>query len=330
VVALGSAFTLGWQLMPPFGELRVIDETRVTALVVFVIVALVAGELSARGSASRREASQRSEELAATTAELDSTLSEQARMAEELTKLAVMEEIDAQRAALLRSVSHDLRTPLATIRGVTSDLRSDTPYDDDTRAELLGLVADEAERLDRLVGNLLSMSRIEAGSFAPDLQAVDLAELLETSIRRLTRVLRDRRVEADLPEDLPLVSVDYSQIDQVVTNLLENAVRHSPPRSTIRVRARRVAEEVEIAVQDAGTGVLPNERTRIFEAFHRSEGSRSSGIGLAICRAVVEAHGGTIKVMDAPGGGARFLFTVPVLADADRWDGTKIRVRRMR
>jgi len=312
VVAAGSALAFGFYFLPPFDEWKILQAEDVVAGVVFVVVALAVGELTARESDRRRAAEDRADELQAVTVTLAESRADQERMANELNRLEVMEEVDQQRSALLRSVSHDLRTPLATIRAVASDLRSEVDYDDATRRELNGLVADEAERLDRLVANLLSMSRVEAGAFAPDRQAVDLPELLTTSIERVRRVLRDRRVELEAPDDLPLVDADYSQLDQVVTNLLENAARHSPPRSTVRVMARADGDMVQVSVEDSGTGVLPTERTRVFEAFHRSDGSRSSGIGLAICKAVVQAHGGTIKVADSPGGGARFVFTVPV------------------
>ncbi|MBA3280777.1 MAG: sensor histidine kinase KdpD, partial [Acidimicrobiia bacterium] len=126
------------------------------------------------------------------------------------------------------------------------------------------------------------------------------------------------RVELDAREDLPLVDVDYTQVDQLVTNLLENAARHSPPRSTVRVSARPEGDFVQVSVEDAGSGVLATERSRVFEAFHRGDGSRSTGIGLAICKAVVEAHGGTIRVAEAAGGGARFVFTLPLHADERR------------
>lgn len=313
LVAGATSVAFGVWFLPPFGRWKILDPEDVVAVIVFMLVALAVGELTAREAERRRVAEERTRDLEALTASLEQAHAEQQRLTGQLDKLAVMEEIDQQRSALLRSVSHDLRTPLATIRAVSSDLQSDIAYDDETRAELLSLVSDEAERLDRLVANLLSMSRIEAGSFAPDLQAVDLGELLETAVARLRRATRDHRVEVDVPADLPLLHADYTQLDLVVTNLVENATRHSPPRSVIRVGARPAASTVEVWVENRGDGVLAPERTRIFEAFHRSHGSRSSGIGLAICKAVVEAHGGRIGVTDAQGGGARFTFTIPVL-----------------
>jgi K+-sensing histidine kinase KdpD len=315
-VATGSAIAFGVFFLPPFDEWKILDPEDVTAVVVFVLVALIVGEVTAREGERRRQAEARAEELLAVTARLEQAQREEERLTGELDRLAIIAEVDEQRSALLRSVSHELRTPLATIRAVSSDLQGDAPYDDATRAELLGLVSDEAERLDRLVSNLLSMSRIEAGSFAPERQAVELTELLAATTARLRRLTKDHRLELDVPPDVPLVDADYTQLDLVVTNLIENATRHSPPRSTIRVGARPRGPMVEIWVEDRGDGVIATDRKRIFEPFHRGHGSRSSGIGLAICKAVVEAHGGTIGVADAQGGGARFTFTMPVVAAA--------------
>jgi two-component system sensor histidine kinase KdpD len=190
-------------------------------------------------------------------------------------------------------------------------------YDGDTRNELLDLVSDEAERLDRLVANLLSLSRIEAGALDPDRSAVAMDELLGDAVRRHKRLLRDRRLQIDVPFTLPLVHADYTLVEQVVTNLLENAVRHSPDGSAIRVRARDAGPWVEVVVADQGPGVDEHERAAIFEPFRRGSGSQSSGVGLAICRAIVEAHGGTIEVRDANGGGAEFAFTMPVQGARD-------------
>ncbi|MCU1454787.1 MAG: kdpD [Acidimicrobiales bacterium] len=312
VVAATAALAFDLLFLQPYNELKVLVTEDVVAIIVFVVSAIVVGEIAAREARRRRSAESRAGELEALTARLEAAQVEQGRMQGELARLEVVEQVDQQRAALLRSVSHDLRTPLATIRAVSSDLRSDTPYDDATRNELLELVSDEAERLDRLVANLLSLSRVEAGKLTPERQAVDLPELVEATVARLHRLFHDKRVEVQMPPDLPLVDVDYTQLDQVVTNLLENAVRHGVPRSTVRVGARASAEWVEVWVQDEGQGVPSPDRLRIFEPFRRGHGSRSSGIGLAICKAVVEAHGGTIGVTDAVGGGARFTFTLPI------------------
>jgi two-component system, OmpR family, sensor histidine kinase KdpD len=236
---------------------------------------------------------------------------ERERLAEEATRAVVLAKVDEQRSALLRSVSHDLRTPLSTIRAVATDLLSSSDHDAAVRDELLGLVAGEAERLDRLVANLLSMSRIEAGALEPERQAVAMDELVEDTVRRLGRLLAGRRVQVEL-QDVPLVDGDYSQLEQVLSNLIENAARHAPPTSTIRIGGRARGDMAELWVDDEGIGVASFDRSRIFDPFQRGEGSASSGIGLAICRAVVEAHGGDIRAEAAPGGGARFSFTLPV------------------
>jgi two-component system sensor histidine kinase KdpD len=264
----------------------------------------------------RQSGARRDREVAAVRAQLDEALATRHHLEDEGNRLDVLEQVDAQRSALLRSVSHDLRTPLATIRAVTSDLRSGgASYDDETRDDLLELVEDEAERLDRLVGNLLSLSRIEAGALQPDRQAVDLDELVRDRVRHLARLFRQVRIVVDIPEDLPLVDGDYTQLEQVVTNLLENAARHAPATSTVTVSAHADPHDagfVALVVQDEGIGIPNHERQRVFEPFRRGEGSRSSGIGLAICKAVVDAHGGRIGVDRTPGGGATFTLTLPV------------------
>lgn len=309
-VLAAGAFNLAF--IPPYWRPAVAVVDDAVALGVFLSVALIVGTLVAEGAERRRAAEKRVEEANALNERYEAVVVERGRLAEEATRLAVLEQVDEQRSALLRSVSHDLRTPLATIRAVASDLRAGADYDDATRDDLLDLVGDEAERLDRIVANLLSLSRIEAGALQPDRQAVTLDELLAERVRRLSPLFRRVRVQVDTPVDLPLVDADYSQLDQVVTNLIENAARHSPQGSTVRIGARCHGPMVEVWVADEGIGVATFDRSRIFEPFRRGEGSSSTGVGLAISKAIVEAHGGTIDVQPNPGGGARFSFTVPV------------------
>jgi len=311
-IAVVAAGALNLAFIPPYWTPKIAVVEDAVALVVFVVVAATVGTFVAREAERRRAAEQRAEETQALYDRYEAVVAERERLAEETTRLAVLEHVDAQRSALLRSVSHDLRTPLATIRAVTSDLRDGPAYDDATRDELLDLVGDEAERLDRLVANLLDLSRIEAGALQPNRQAVALDELVSDRVRRLSRLFRQVRIQVDLPTDLPLLDADYTQLDQVITNLLENAARHSPPRSTVRIGARHCPPMVEVWVADEGAGVAPFEQDRIFQPFRRGQDSASTGVGLAICRAIVEAHGGTIVAQAAPGGGAQFRFTMPV------------------
>ena len=318
VTAVAAALAFNLAFIPPYWGLAIHEVDDVVALVVFLLTALAVGMLVAREGVRRQSAEERALELHALNAELRALEEERARLAEEATRAVVLERVDEQRSALLRSVSHDLRTPLATIRAIASDLQSETPYDEATRHELLALVADEAERLDRLVANLLSLSRIEAGALAPDLEAVAFDELAGHAVQRLGRLFEGRRVQLDLDAELPLVQGDYTQIELVLSNLLENAARHAPPGSLVRVGARPSGDEVEIWVDDEGPGIAPFEAERIFEPFRRGDGSSSSGVGLAICKAVVEAHGGVIAVDPSPGAGARFRFTLPRWHDRAR------------
>ena len=295
LTAAVAALSLDVAFIEPYGRPTVHLVDDVVALTAFGAVALTVATLVAQANDRRRAAEQRAQEVLRLSEEKARIERDQHRLSTE--KIALEQAEDARRA-LLRSVSHDLRTPLAAIRAITSDLRAGASYDAATRDELLDVVGDEAERLDRLVANLLSLSRIEAGALEPELQAVDLAELLDDRVRRLSRVLRDVRVETTLPVGLPLVDADYTLLDQVVTNLLENAARHAPRHSVIHIDAREAGDLMEISVSDEGDGVPPSQREWIFEPFRSGEASRSSGIGLAICKAIVEAHGGTIRVAD--------------------------------
>ncbi|MCU1378747.1 MAG: kdpD [Acidimicrobiales bacterium] len=222
-------------------------------------------------------------------------------------RVEVLTEIDNQRSLMLRSVSHDLRTPLASIRAAASEiaLRSgSTP-------ELADLIADEAERLDRLVANLLSLSRMEARSPRLDLQPVDLAELVDSVAHRQRRLVATSPLELALAEGLSMVRGDHALLERVVVNLLDNAVRHGGTGKPVRISTTSEDREVVLEVSDDGPGVPVEDRRAIFEAFRHGDHGRSTGIGLAICRAIVEAHAGTVSVGDAPGGGATFTVRLP-------------------
>ena len=227
-------------------------------------------------------------------------------------RIEVLGHRDEQRAALLRSVSHDLRTPLAAIYAVACDLQDESLYGEAERGRLLAHVAGEAERLDRLVANLLSLARIEGGGLEPKRQAVDVVELVDDSTRRLSRVLDANVVRIEGAPDLPSVLADHTLLGQVVTNLLENAARHSPPGAPIDIAVRAATGSVQIQVMDGGPGVRPEDAAAIFEPFHTGGQTAGTGVGLAICKAVVEAHGGTIVLGESPAGGAAFTVSLPI------------------
>ena len=261
-------------LLPPAGSFRVRLADDLIALVVFSAVAVVIGTLVAG-------------------------------------RIEMLGRLERQRAVLLRSVSHDLRTPLAGIRAATSEVL-DLDHDPQTRRKLLALVGEEVERLDRLVANLLSLSRIEAGALVPRRQPVDIGELLGDTSRRLASLLADHPLALDVPDDLPLIEADYTLLGQVFTNLLENAARHTAPGSAVEVSVRTTTAGVAVSVADRGPGVLAGDNDdALFEPFRPGPVTGSSGMGLAICKAIAEAHGGTIEAGPNPGGGARFTVTLP-------------------
>lgn len=239
---------------------------------------------------------------------------EHARLAAEAQEARVRAETERLRSALLTSVSHDLRTPLATITGAaTTLLDSGARLDAATCRELLESIRDEAERLNRLVQNLLQMTRLEAGALELRRDWHPLEEVVGAALARLARSLGTRRVTVRIPPDLPLVAIDDVLIEQVLVNLLDNAVKHTPPESPIRILATAAAGRVTVEVADHGPGLPPGEEERVFEKFYRAGPARrpGAGLGLAICRGIVEAHGGRIWAQNLPEGGVAFLFTVP-------------------
>lgn len=236
-----------------------------------------------------------------------------AQLATEATRVEVLEETDRVRSALIRSVSHDLRTPLASIVAAGQDLADEElVLSPDDQRLLGGTVAEEGQRLNRLVTNLLDLSRIESGRLELRPEAVDLQELVEGAM-----VGRDEPVTVDLAAGLPPLWVDPLLLEQVLRNLLDNAGRHAGG-SPVVVRGWCADRMAVVEVEDRGPGVPDTLKERIFIPFHQvGDGSRPShsGVGLAICKAYVEAHDGTVQVLDTPGGGATFRVTVP-LAEA--------------
>lgn len=242
-----------------------------------------------------------------------------ARVAHETTLRAESERL---RDALLSSVSHDLRTPLGTITGGASTLADpDVRLSEEARRDLAASVWEEAERLNRLVANLLSMTRLESGLVSPQKEWHPIDEVVGAALTRLRRTLGDRRVTIDIPPDLPLVMIDGVLIEQVIVNLVENAVRYTPCESPIEIRAEARSRDPEgtgllhVIVADRGPGLVTGSEEAVFEKFSRFEerGDREGvGLGLAICRGFVDAHGGWIRATNRAGGGAEFRFALPL------------------
>ncbi len=248
---------------------------------------------------------------------------ERERLRRENLQVEVLQRTDALRAALLSSASHDLRTPLASIKAAASSLlEEDVEWDDEARRSFATSIVRETDRLNRLVANLLDMSRIEGGALKPEKEWFPVDELIHDVLGRMQPMLQGRTVHTNLPEDLPPVELDYLQIDQVLTNLLENAVRYTPADSPIKVAVHVENNDMVIQVADRGPGIPVADRERVFDKFYRvmetqTEATRTtgSGLGLAVSRGLVEAHGGRIWVENREDGGALFSFTLPLSSD---------------
>jgi two-component system sensor histidine kinase KdpD len=220
--------------------------------------------------------------------------------------------------ALLNSISHDLRTPLVTITGVLSSVLDEGDrLNEKARLELLATAREEAGRLNRFVGNLLDMTRLEAGAISLKKEPCDVQDLIGCALAAIEPRLGGRPVQVNLPPDVPLVALDMVLMNQVVVNLLDNAIKYSPPESALEITARFDARWLTIEVADRGSGVPEQDLQRIFDKFFRlpiPEGAGGTGLGLSICKGIVEAHGGTIRAENRTGGG--LIVTVDVPTDA--------------
>jgi len=222
---------------------------------------------------------------------------------------------EQMRSSLLSAVSHDLRTPLASITGAASTLRAQgnrLPLE--TQQELLESISDEAERMGRLVSNLLDMTRFESGGVELRRDDYPLEEIVGTVLQRMERQLDGRQILTELADNLPMVFVDDVLFGQVLWNLLENAAKYTEPGTPLDLAAFEEEGAVIIEVRDRGPGIPPGEEERIFEKFYRgkSNSARGAGLGLPICRAIVQAHRGTIQALPRKGGGAIFQIRLPI------------------
>jgi two-component system sensor histidine kinase KdpD len=243
---------------------------------------------------------------------------ERAELAEETERARREVEREQLRSSLLSSVSHDLRTPLAVITGAASTLVDGAgSIDEATRLDLMKTILEESERLNRLIRNLLDMTRLDSGTVKVKKEWLPLEEVVGSALNRLDARLSQREVRVELPPDLPLIPFDAGLIEQALINLLENAAKYS--EGPIEINAALGPEEVVVEVADRGPGIPPGEEARVFEKFHRAirdGGPSGVGLGLAICRAIVAAHGGRIWAQNRDGGGASFRFALPIQGEA--------------
>ncbi len=243
---------------------------------------------------------------------------ERAWLAQAESRARVLEESDKLKSAILSSVSHELRTPLSTIKAAASSLRGkEVNWDSPARTELVAAIDDEADHLNMLVGNLLDMSRIESGALKPKREWNILSEIVGSVLARMKHLAVEHKLEIDVPESLPLIPVDYVQMEQVFTNLVSNSLKYAPANTLIRIRARVEGESIHVQVSNQGPQIPSEDLERIFDKFYRitaADRVTGTGLGLSICKGIIEAHGGHILAENLPDGLA-FNFTLPLTLD---------------
>jgi K+-sensing histidine kinase KdpD len=305
-MAVGSMLTFNFFFLPPLYTLTLQDTRNWFALLVFLVTAVVVSELATR---SRR----RAEEAEAALRALRALTEERERLAADALEAEALRRSDAMKTAVLRAVSHDLRSPLMAILTSAGALaHGELSLAAVDRHELVETILGEAERLDRIVRNLLDLSRLQAGAAAPEPGDWPIDDLV---LEALDGVESGGRVEVVLPDDSPFVHADPHQTERVVANLVENALRYSPSEETVRVDVRQSGSEVLVRVVDRGPGIPSGEADRIFEPFQRGSlrvPARGAGLGLAIARGFAEANGGHVWVESHVGQGATFVLALPI------------------
>ena len=243
---------------------------------------------------------------------------ERVHLVEDIERVRRVAETDRLRSALLTSISHDLKTPLAAVLGAAGALRDlSKSFDDDAKAELLATIIDESERLNRFIANLLDMTKLESGAVMPNAALHDVGEIVGSALERASKIMARHHVEMEISSDLPMVSVDAVLFEQVLFNVLDNAAKYAPPKTTIRIQCWPEQDSIKLQVLDEGDGVPPEELEKIFDKFYRArKGDQvraGTGLGLAISRGFVEAFGGTISAANRTDRtGAIFTISLPV------------------
>ncbi|HEX9015142.1 MAG TPA: ATP-binding protein [Chloroflexota bacterium] len=242
---------------------------------------------------------------------------ERRRLRRESTEAEILRRTDELKTALLNAVSHDLRTPLASIiASAGALLQRNVGWSEAERREFAEAIENEARRLNQLVGNLLDLSRIESGNLLVEKGWYDLSVLVDEVLGRLRPLTQEHQVSVSIPEDLPPIRLGYVEIDQVLSNLVENATKYAPAGTRIGISARREGREVWVEVSNEGPHIPPEAFSKLFDPFYRVRGAASQtrgvGLGLAVVKGLVEAHGGRIWAENRPGGGVRFTFVLPI------------------
>ena len=301
IAALSAFLTFNYFFIEPNFTLVVHSASDLVGLFVFLIVAVAISQLVGRARAGQALAV------------------EKARLTEIASRAKVLEESDRMKSALLSSVSHELRTPLSTIKAAATSLRSgEVNWDSKAREDLLEAIEDETDHLNLLVGNLLNMSRIEANALKPERQWNLLSEIVGSVIARLHHPPEEHRIIVNMPEDLPLVPVDFVQMEQVFTNLINNSFKYAPSGTTVNISVGTDGtDQMQVRVENQSPPVPEQDLERIFDKFHRitaADRITGTGLGLSICKGIVEGHGGKIWAENMLSGFA-IVFTLPLTMD---------------
>lgn len=273
------------------------------------------GVLGAKAERSAEPLTADEQRLLETFASQSALAIERAQLAEAARQLQVLQVMERLQSALLNSISHDLRTPLVTITGALSTLDEDEAIlDEATRRNIVRTAREESERLNRLVENLLNMTRLEADALCITQQSGDVEDAIGSALEQLGRRLQDRAVSITIPDKLPLVPMDFVLIVQALVNIVDNALKYSSPDTPVEIDARRLDTEVEIRVRDYGVGIPPEDLEHVFDKFYRvrrPDSTTGTGLGLAIAKGIIEAHGGRIWAENCPDGGTIVTLTLP-------------------
>lgn len=315
-----GGFAFNYFFLPPFHTLLIADPQNWVALLAFITTGVIAGELSAR-------ARKRAEEAEAGRQEIQLLYNELRGAFERASQAEALRQSERLKSALLDAVTHDLRTPLTSIKAAVTTLLGQEgkggPWhlDQEAKRDLLEVIDDETERLNRFVENLVQIARIEAGEMELRKRWVALDEIITPALHRLSAQTANHHVEVAIEKDLPSVRVDAATMAEVVYVLVENAAKYSPNGTSIRISAVPGPEgNIQVVIEDEGSGIPPEMHERVFDKFFRIAGDGSSakkpgglGMGLAIARGIVEAHGGRIWIESSPGGkGTRMAFMIPI------------------
>jgi two-component system sensor histidine kinase KdpD len=309
--------------LPPFGTFNIAAPDNWVAIVVFLITAVTAGQLSAR-------AKRRAEEAEVGRREIERLYAELRDAFERASHAEALRQSEKLKSALLDAVTHDLRTPLTSIKASITTLldevrgRVGEPHavlDADSRLEMMEVIDEESDRLNRFIGGLIELARIEAGELRLRRHWGAVDEIVSTALVRAEPVTRGHTLELSIEKELPVVRVDERAVSEVVYTLVDNAAKYSPKGTTIRIAAERAGDElIEMSVEDQGAGIAADLRERVFDKFFRATrdgdvktpAPAGTGMGLAIARGIIEAHNGRIWIESARAGGTRAVFTLPV------------------